>query len=636
MVETRGDGSESRLGSEVSPCGFVRSSSKVEAARRTPSEQPALCQKVRAGELAESIRALPLTLTMSAVVSVLIVVLLWNSTLHSRLLIWIGIHLGVTLWRGLIVRNYQIAPPKPEEVEAWAGHYTFSALVTGIVWGGVGLFLLPAEPDPLFGVTLVILIGVSATSLFTLAPIFSAYRALIIPLLLPTGLVLLFTGTSASFWWGVTLLVFMTMALANGRRYNQNLVESLHLRFESERSAKELKEAKEAAEAGSRAKSEFLAVMSHEIRTPVTGIIGMAELLLERITDLRNRTYVKGLLRSSLNLKGVLDDILDLSKAEAGNMEIENVDFELRTLVDDTLLMFAEVATQKGLELDSTVAEDLPLVVRGDPGRVRQVLHNLLANSVKFTEAGGISLRVNHMGVHAGKTTIRFSVRDTGIGIPREKHKQIFEAFSQADSSHTRRFGGTGLGLAISRHLTELMGGTIRVASTEGKGSTFWFTVALEAGSKLEETEAWVPGPEGALGGRILVVEDNENNRLMVREMLSERDVFCLEAENGREALAAVETAGELDLILMDCRMPLMDGYEATRRIREWEEDVGLPGSRRIPIIALTANASAENRRTCLEAGMDDYLSKPFRMAELFEVLEKWMDAPVEVDAQGA
>jgi signal transduction histidine kinase/ActR/RegA family two-component response regulator len=437
---------------------------------------------------------------------------------------------------------------------------------------------------------------------------------------------LVFRGPGPSFWWGLTLLVFMFVALANGRRYNRNLVESLRLRFESEKAAKELKEAKEAAEAGSRAKSEFLAVMSHEFRTPVTGIIGMAELLLERVKDLRNQTYVQGLLQSSLTLRGILDDILDLAKVEAGNMEFESINFELDTLIEETGVIFEEVARKKGIRLETKLAKDLPKFVCGDPGRVRRVLHNLLSNAVKFTEKGGITLQATNMGTFSGRTTIRFSVKDTGIGIPQDKCAKVFEPFSQADTSHTRRFGGTGLGLAISREFAERMGGTIRVVSTEGKGSTFWFTIPFEEGQELAEVVADSPVHGLSLSGRVLIAEDNESNRLMVREMLAEKDVICLEAENGEEAVQAVE-AGEIpDLILMDCRMPIMDGLEATRRIREWED--GKAGDRpgRIPIVALTANATADDRASCIDAGMDDYLSKPFRITDLFGVLEKWIE----------
>jgi CheY-like chemotaxis protein len=229
---------------------------------------------------------------------------------------------------------------------------------------------------------------------------------------------------------------------------------------------------------------------------------------------------------------------------------------------------------------------------------------------------------------------VRFSVRDTGIGIPPDKRSHIFEAFSQADSSHTRRFGGTGLGLAISRQLTELMGGHIDVVSAPGKGSTFWFTVELEeAGAVVDASheEGAVPSVVVS-GGHVLLVEDNEGNRMMVREMLAQRGISCVEATNGEEAVKAVAAAEGLSLVLMDCQMPLMDGFEATRRIRVWEKANGPRESSRIPIIALTANANMEDRHRCMAAGMDDYLSKPFRMADLYRTVEKWLAAPPEAE----
>jgi CheY-like chemotaxis protein len=353
----------------------------------------------------------------------------------------------------------------------------------------------------------------------------------------------------------------------------------------------------------------------------------MADLLLEKETDARNRMYLNGLLRSALNLKDIVNDILDLSKVEAGHMEIEAVEFDPRAVVSDALVVYRELAAQKGLRLKANVASDLPRLVRGDPGRIRQVLHNLLGNAVKFTEEGGITVQVTHMGNLGGQITVRFSVRDTGIGIPHEKQARIFDAFTQADSSHSRRFGGTGLGLSISKQLTELMGGTINVASAPERGSNFWFTVVLEDASVSLPAEAKVESASTPLrlNGRVLVVDDNESNRMMVKEMLKERGVECREAKNGEEAILAITTHQDLDLILMDCQMPLMDGYEATRQIRAWERTIGRREEGSVPIIAMTANASVEDRNRCLETGMNDYLAKPFRIAELYETLETWL-----------
>ncbi len=413
-------------------------------------------------------------------------------------------------------------------------------------------------------------------------------------------------------------------------RHARTLVDSL---AQTNRALKaqalELQHARQAAEQASRAKSQFLAVTSHEIRTPMNGILGAAELLISTPLDATQKHYVQLAHRSATALLALIDDVLDLSRIEAGRLTLRRESVDVRALVAETVDLARLAVGEKSLTLSFAVSPELPARVLADPLRLRQILLNLLQNAVKFSERGTVRLSVSSLDVAPPEATRqgavchwRFSIHDTGIGIARDHLAIIFEAFTQVDSSSTRRHGGTGLGLAVVRELTALMGGTVGVESELGRGSHFWIDLPLEAAETpppMNEAEAAAGATDSCDGVAVLLVEDDPVNRMVAEQMLLNLGCAVEVVDDGEEARRAAAHAS-YDIVFMDCHMPVMDGYESTRCIRADERGKG----RRTPIVALTADALATDRDRCLEAGMDGFLTKPVSSAQLSEAIERW------------
>ena len=490
----------------------------------------------------------------------------------------------------------------------WLRVYSTLMILTTLIWGGFLAFLLLTEGrnGSVAIPTMLMMAGISAGGLATLAPNIKIHDSFQLAMWTPPLLAALIPlPPGPNYFLSVIFSLFLLYLLGSSRQYHRKYLSDLRREFD-------LDLARTAAESASKAKSAFVANISHEIRTPMNGVLGMLELsLLDQMPEAQRDT-LKGAHDSAQSLLGLLDELLDFSKIEAGRMSLEHVAFDVQELITGVTELFRSKAEFKQIHLCSKVPGNLPMVM-GDPARLRQVLNNLTGNAIKFTTTGEVAIEVSAKS--SDPCELSFAVRDTGIGIPRDKQALIFEAFAQADSDTTRKYGGTGLGLAICQRLIQLMGGSLSVDSEPGVGSVFRFDLKLEVSG-----QAHVPAaPAGAMTLpplHVLVVEDNPVNQKVACGLLRRHGHTAEVAVNGLEAVNACLT-GDFDVVLMDVQMPIMGGYEATRTIRSQQT------SNRTPIVGLTANASETDRRLCLESGMDDYVAKPFTWNSLAQAIAK-------------
>jgi len=528
---------------------------------------------------------------------------------------WFGLRCLMFLSRLWLHLRYRAAADRGQP--GWVTAFMVAIGLDGFAWSLVGLWVIPLDLPEVSVLVLTALVGVGSIGVFVLQSSWRASAVFLSSLLLPIGLLALIMGTGSERYVGAGLLLYLALMLIEARHSERRIRELLRLRFWTDRIADERAEALRLAQRQSHVKGQFLATMSHEMRTPLHGILGLTRSLRQTHPTAPQLALIE---RAGEHLLTLINDALDFSKLEAGQVKLSPQFFDLAALIDDVVSLLVPPATEAGLQLTARMYMPRPCPVIGDPARLRQILHNLVGNAIKFTEAGSVTVVAKH---NAQRGRARIAVYDTGVGIAPEHLSMIFDAFHQADGSFKRRFAGTGLGLTIARELARAMGGDLLVTSQLGKGSCF--TLKLD----LPRSQVDVPLDVGAaplpkaLSGHVLLAEDNPVNALVAEAVLRKLGLDVAVVQDGLQAVDAFR-AKRPDLVLLDCQMPVMDGLEAARRIRDHEAALHWP---RTPVIALTANAFDVDRAHSLAAGMDEHLAKPFKDDDLTRVLARYLQA---------
>ncbi|MFY9476959.1 MAG: ATP-binding protein [Aquabacterium sp.] len=544
---------------------------------------------------------------------------------------WLALKIVTALPR--VVQEQLFLGRKAQPNARWHRWALGLILLDGICWGLAGLMLLPAHDEQTIVVIGASLMGVASVATFTLHANWQANAAYCLPMIAPMAIHLLWRGDAFGMYIGAAMLVFIASLLIVARRAQRTVLEMLWHRFLIDRIVADKDAALDDAERQNLIKSQFVATMSHELRTPLHGILGLTRMLLDSVPDLGHRKQLGLVQRSGEHLLTIINHILDFSRIEAGHLNIDHRPFDLDALLEDVISLTGVSAENKGLILYDHIQLPKPCWVSGDAAKVRQVLLNLVGNAIKFTEKGRIEVRAQRRNTDGH---IVIQVIDSGIGISADDQERIFDPYRQADAAVGNAVGGTGLGLTISREISRAMGGDITCSSRMGHGSTFEFSVPLPT----VETPADATVPAWALSrpmlpddelprrlqGHVLLAEDNDVNALIVETQLRRMGLTVEQVRDGQEALERLTAPDgrRPDLVLMDCQMPRMDGFEATRRLRQHERDQQLP---RLPVVALTASAMAEDSERCLSAGMDAHLPKPFHDAQLTNVLTRHLRA---------